>query len=412
MKPVKIIGIGLSIEDITLKQKKTIEEADFLIGGTEQLNNFKNLNVKKLEIKSNLPVIVEAILKKIDTHNIVVIASGDPLFFGIGAYLVKKIGKENVIVFPNISSVATAFSKINEPWHDAQLVSLHGKRSENVSILFSGKKKFGVLTDKKKDPAWIANKIIEEKESGFSMCVLEKLGSNQEKITWFDDLSKVQTKKFLYPNIVILKRKPLGENSAAFRQIRIGIDDQEFYCEKGLITKSEIRSIVLSKLNFERDNHVFWDLGAGSGSVSIEASSIIPQGSIYAVEKNSERVSIINKNISKFKVPNIIVVNAELPNDFDKLPVPDRIFIGGGGKDLANITEQAINKLTQNGIIVVNTILIQNIDSVFSIMEKKGLNPQATSVQISRSKSMPHGNRFEALNPIWIIYGQKGIIKK
>jgi len=340
-----------------------------------------------------------------------VLASGDPLFFGIGTYLVKKIGKENVQIFPNISSIAKAFSKINESWHDAHLISLHGKRSNNISAVFSGKEKFGILTDKKKDPAWIAQKIIEKEESGFSMCVLERMETDEEKITWYDDLSKVAEKKFLHPNIVILKRKPLSPNSANIKQIHIGMEDHNFFYEKGLITKSEIRSIVLSKLNFVTDNHIFWDLGAGSGSVSIEASSTLTNGMIYAVEKNKNRVSLINKNISKFNVPNIKVINAQLPKALEKIPLPDRIFIGGGGKNLGKITEQAINKLAINGIIVINTVLIQSLESVFSIMENKGLNPHAISVQISKSKSMPHGNRFEALNSVWIIYGKKELSK-
>jgi precorrin-6Y C5,15-methyltransferase (decarboxylating) len=407
MKPVKIIGIGLTSDDITPKQERIIETADFLIGGTELLKIFKSLNVKKLEIKNNLSLIVETIRKNMDSSNIVVLASGDPLFFGIGAYLVKKIGKKNVKIFSNVSSIAKAFAKINESWHDAHLLSLHGKRSENISPLFSGKKKFGVLTDKKKDPVWIAKKIIDKKEKGFSMCVLEKLGTIQEKVTWFNDLSKVEKTKFLFPNIVILKRKSVPQNSTGYRQIRIGVEDKKFFCEKGLITKSEIRSIVLSKLNFVSDNHLFWDLGAGSGSVSIEVSSIITKGSIYAVEKNIDRIALINKNISKFNVPNISIIHAELPDGLDKMPSPDRIFIGGGGKDLKKITETAVNKLALNGIIVVNTILLQNLESVFSIMENKKLNPQAISVQISKSKNMPHGNRFEALNPVWIISGKK-----
>ncbi|MCK5541464.1 MAG: precorrin-6y C5,15-methyltransferase (decarboxylating) subunit CbiE [Desulfobacterales bacterium] len=407
MKPVKIVGIGLSPEDLTPKHEKIIKTADLLIGGTEQLKAFRNLKVQKLEIKNNLSLIVKTIQKNMDGSNIVVLASGDPLFFGIGTYLVQKIGKENVKVFPNVSSVVSAFSKINESWHDAHFLSLHGKRSENISTLFSGKKKFGILTDSKKGPEWIANKIIDKKELGFSMCVLEKLGTKQEKITWFNDLLEVEETKFLFPNIVILKRKTTPPDLSNSRQIRIGMEDQSFFCEKGLITKSEIRSIVLSKLNFVTDNHLFWDLGAGSGSVSIEASSIITKGLIYAVEKNIKRISLINKNISKFNVPNINVIQSELPSGLEKMPVPDRIFIGGGGKNLTKITKKAISKLALNGIIVVNTILIQNLESVFSIMKTKGLNPQAISVQITKSKSMPHGDRFEALNPIWIIWGQR-----
>ncbi|MCK5312721.1 MAG: precorrin-6y C5,15-methyltransferase (decarboxylating) subunit CbiE [Desulfobacteraceae bacterium] len=412
MIPVKIIGIGLSPDDITVKQEKIINNANLLIGGTEQLKVFKNLNTKKLEIKNNLSFIVENIQKDMNSSNIVVLASGDPLFYGIGSYLIKKIGKENVKIYSNVSSVAKAFSKINEPWQNAQLLSLHGDRSKNILKIFgsgivSGKKMFCLLTDKKKDPAWIAQKIIDKKDLSFTMCVLERLETKEEKITWFEDLTKIKENKFLHPNIVILKKTPSSPDSSNINQIYIGMEDHNFFCEKGLITKSEIRSIVLSKLNFVSKSHIFWDLGAGSGSVSIEASSLIPKGSVYAVEKNTDRINLIKSNISHFNTQNIKVIHAQLPDGLEKMPNPDRIFIGGGGKDLKTITEYAINKLLKNGIIVVNTVLIQNLESVATLMKDMGLKTKSISVQISRSKSMPYGDRFESLNPVWIIFGKK-----
>lgn len=410
MKPVKIIGMGQALHDITPEQMKIIKDADLLIGGTKLLVNFDNLNVQKIEIKNNLALIVKTIQAKIDSNKIVVLASGDPLFFGIGTYLIKKIGKENVKIYPNISSAAKAFSKINESWHDAKLISLHGKRSkkfDNLTDLFADKTKFGILTDKKKDPVWIARKIIANNMTDFSMCVLEELDTNNEKIRWFHDLSKVAENQFAHPNIVILKRDHSSTDSAKNRQIFPGMADGYFLHEKGLITKAEIRSIAISKLNFVNEDHLFWDLGSGSGSISIEVSSILTKGKIYAVEKNLDRISLIKKNILKYNVKNINVIHANLPDNFDKLPVPDRIFIGGGGKDLAEITECAVDKLALNGVIVVNTILIQNLEPVFKILKKQRLNPQAISVQISKSKDMPFGTRFEALNPVWIIYGKK-----
>lgn len=412
MIPVKIIGIGQSPDDITIKQDRLIRTADILIGGAKKLKSFKDLNVKKITIKNNLAFIVETILENIDSSSIVVLASGDPLFYGIGSYLIKKIGVERVEIIPNVTSVAKAFSKINEPWQDAQLLSLHGDRSENISIIFESAfrlktKLFCLLTDKKKDPVWIAQKIIDKKELGFTMCVLERLDAKDQKITWYKNLLKVKENTFLHPNIVILKKEPGSRDSGKSHQIKIGTDDDKFCCEKGLITKSEIRSIVLSKLNFVSTDHIFWDLGAGSGSVAIEASSIISGGSIFAVEKNIDRISLIKNNISLFNAQNIIVVQTQLPDGIEKLPDPDRIFIGGGGKDLKKITKHAIKKLSINGIIVINTVLIQNLEPVISLMKDMGLKPQVLSVQISRSKDMPYGERFEPLNPVWIIYGKK-----
>ena len=407
MEPIKIIGIGQNPDDITLKQYKIIKSADLLIGGSEQLKGFENLNAIKIAIKNNLAFIVETILKEMHSKNIVVIASGDPLFYGIGSYLVDKIGQDKITIYPNVSSVAKAFSKINEPWQDAQLLSLHGRNSYDLSMLFLENEKFCILTDDTKGPVWIAQKIIDRNDKRFVMCVLEKLDTNEEKITWFDDLTLVLKKNFSNPNIVILKRDNSIPDSDNIVQIYPGMEDNNFIYENGLITKSEIRSIVFSKLNFVSNNHIFWDLGAGSGAISVEASSIITKGKIFAIEKNIDRVSIIKKNVSAFNVPNIKVVHTNLPEGLDKLPIPDRIFIGGGGKNLEKILKHSIKKLCNNGIIVINTVLIQNLEPVISIMKDKGVNPKSISVQISKLKNMPYGDRFEALNPVWVIYGKK-----
>jgi len=407
MKPLIIIGTGTSIDDITLKQHKIIENADFLIGGHRLLEMFEKLKIKKLVIKNNLTQVVEEISQCIDHMNIVVLASGDPMFFGIGAFLTRKFGKDSVKIMPNISSVARAFSKIKEQWNDAHLLSLHGKRSNDISPIFSGGNKFAILTDKKKDPSWLAKKIVGKNQEGFSMCILENIDSPKEKISWFDDMRKVINKKFESPNIVILKRENPSRDFTKNQHVHPGMKDHAFSTDKGLITKSEIRSIVLSKLNFTKNNHLFWDLGAGSGAISIEASSIVSHETIYAVEKNEKRIPLIKENISRFNIPNIKLIHGTLPGILDKLPVPDRIFIGGGGKDLLKICKEAVKRLALNGIIVVNTILIENPGPVFQTMKKSGLGPELLSVQISKSKSMPHGERLEPLNPVWIIYGKK-----
>ncbi len=409
MKPVQIVGTGQSLDDITPKQKKIIEKADLLIGGTDQLKLFNTKNIETIEIKNNLSFIVDTINKYKNTKNIVVLGSGDPLFFGIGSYLIKKTGRKNISVLPNISSAAKAFSKINESWQDARLLSLHGKNFQDISDLFSSHKKFCILTDKTRDPAWIAGQLLKKNKTNFTMCVLERLDTDKEKITWFDNLEKIKNFNFSHPNIVILKQNSSKLRAGELKSPGIGMANSEFFHEKGLITKPEVRSIVSSKLNFISNSHIFWDIGAGSGAVSIEAAGIINKGKIFAIEKNIQRINMIEKNIDKFNISNINIVHAELPKGLENLPDPDRIFIGGGGKDLEKILKIAINRLTKNGRIVVNTVLIQNLDPILKIMKEKNLNPDAALIQISKLKKMPYGDRFEALNPVWIIYGKKEI---
>ena len=184
----------------------------------------------------------------------------------------------------------------------------------------------------------------------------------------------------------------------------LGMPDNYYDHQQGLITKSEIRAITISKLRLLKD-HVLWDLGAGSGSISIEASLLVPAGKVFALEKIPERIQQIEINKSRFGVKNLEVVHAVLPEGLEGLPRPDRIFIGGGGRDLAKIINAAVTFLKPDGLVVVNTVLMQNIQTASETLKALDFKISQVQVQISRSRSMPWGDRLEAQNPVWIISG-------
>ncbi len=451
--PVEIIGTGLSIDDITQKQKQIINSADLLVAGSRYLDYFKDNSADRLAIKKDIDFIADEIKSRMEKEKIVVLASGDPLFFGIGSTLVKKIGKKNIIIHPNVSSVIAAFARIKEPWHNAFFISFHGnKKINSISEHVSGKDKIAILTDPDKNPAWIAEKLVKENAVDFEFYVFEHLGKKEEKIFHFHEVEKAADSEFKSPNIVILKRKivpaftdkivktgaEIKKNAGTDNAIHIdpirkdreetaektkrhsfdtpllkthviypGMPDNQFSHEKGLITKAEVRAVVFSKLRLISDSIVFWDLGAGSGSVSIEVSKFIPSGYVYAVEKNADRICDIKRNIEKFKVANIRTIHADLPKGIEDLPDPDRIFIGGGGRKLLKIMDRAIEKLSVNGIIVINLVLLQNIEPCMNFLREKGCTPDLVQLQVSCSRPMPFGHRLKALNPVWIISGEK-----
>jgi len=432
MIPVNVVGMGLTIDDLPEKLKILIDKADVIFGGKRYLDYFKETRADKFPITKDIPSIVIQIKQRMEKENIVVLASGDPLFYGIGTTLLRELGQENIIIHPNITSVAFAFAAIKEPWQEASLISLHGRNNQNLDSLLGKKKLAAILTDSKHTPSWIANHLISNGFSNFKMCVLENLGNDSQKISWHDTLDQVADKDFSMPNVVILKQNirdretaantgdkdttrinnNTGSDQAAGRhqqsaQVYPGMPEDRFFHENGLITKSEIRSIVLSKLKLVSDHHIFWDLGSGSGSVSIEVSRFITKGDIFALEKNPDRISLIRKNIKNFNIPNITAVQSELPMGMDLLPDPDRIFIGGGGRNLLKIINHCATRLPVNGVIVINTVLLQNVEPVVKALKGLGIEPELIQVQVSRSKPMPFGDRLEALNPVWIISGEK-----
>ena len=410
MKKISIIGMGMSFKDLTQKHIDIINNADIILGGKRHLAYFRHLDIKKKIIESNIKEILEFIKLNFQNKNIVVLASGDPLFYGIGNYLSKNISKEHIDIYPNISALSYAFSKIKESWHDAFVISLHGRdHLDNFFASLINHKKIAVYTDNKQNPSWLAKQMIEKKITDFQMCVLEDLGMNSEKISWHS-IDEAADLEFSQLNIVILKK--INENNhikpytKPYTKPYIGMPDDLFIHEKGLITKAEVRAVSISKLDL-KSHHILWDLGAGSGSVSIESSVFIQKGKIYAVEKNKNRVEQIRQNKEKFQAHNIEIIHGELPDSMNKLPKPHRIFIGGGGKNLNLILEQACENLLNNGIIVINAVLISNISNSLNILKSKNFTTDLFEINISRLKSMPWDGRMEALNPVWIITGKR-----
>jgi precorrin-6Y C5,15-methyltransferase (decarboxylating) len=404
MKPVSIIGIGMSPEDLTARQLEIIEAADILVGGKRLLDHFKQSRARKKSIGRDIDGIVDFVRQEMKKSNIVVLASGDPMFFGIGRRLVDALGARHTLIYPNISSVSAAFARIGEPWDDARVISLHGRNNENQLFrALEEENKIAVLTDPQKNPAWLAGLLLKNQFANYMMCVLEALGSESEKVGWHT-LGEAAEIEFGDPNMVILKRGP-GDPKEK-RPHLIGAPDSWYDHEKGLITKSEIRAISLAKLRLST-NHVLWDLGAGSGSVAVEAGLIIKKGKIIAVEQKLERVAQIKNNQKKFGVGNLKVVQAELPAGLDKLPRPDRIFIGGGGRRLKSIITAAAQYLKPAGGIAVNTVLIPNVETARATLEGLDFTTEIIQVQINRSRPMPWAERLEALNPVWIISGYR-----
>ncbi|MBI9087871.1 MAG: precorrin-6y C5,15-methyltransferase (decarboxylating) subunit CbiE [Desulfobacterium sp.] len=447
MMGVDIIGMGLSGEDLTNRHEQIIRRADLLVGGIRHLEQFQDLAIETLPISKDIALVVETVRERMGSARIVVLASGDPLFFGIGSTLVRALGKEAVTFHPNVSSLAAAFSAIKEPWQDARLISLHGREVPDLVSILKTHSRIGILTDHTRTPGWIAQVLLDNPIPGVGMWVLERLGTKEQAITWHDDMAKVAAMGFATPNVVVVKQSfatreedsrmsgstdSLGEtlNQAPVTGEKMsqvhgtrdrtapaqgedsstiwpGMPDERFVHEKGLITKAEVRSISLSKLKLVSHHFTVWDLGAGSGSVGIEVSAFVHKGRVVAVEKNENRLADIRANVARFGVTNLDVVHGNSLGVMDQLPDPDRIFIGGGGQDLLAIIQEAGKRLKPSGVMVVNTVLLQNMEPVLALLKKMGFRSQLIQVQVSKSTSMPVGERLEALNPVWVISGEK-----
>lgn len=404
MNPVHVVGIGLGPEDLTEKHREIIRQSDILVGGRRHLGYFKDYPGERLLIAGDVQKVFKQINDRMQNSRVVVIASGDPNFFGIGPPLVEYLGEDNVVIHPNISVAAAAFSRIKLSWHDAVVVSLHGGKSEKeVLDAIIKKDKVAVFTDSKRTPACLACKLIEINQDNLRVCIFEDLGSSNEHFAWYSP-QEVAGKEFAALNIVIIIRA--GNQRRQMPVAYFGMLEDAYAHEKGLITKAEVRAVAIARLRLF-PHHVLWDLGGGSGSVSIEASLLVKDGMVICVEKRPERVEQIKRNIKQFQVTNVRVIHSHLPEGLKDLPGPDRIFIGGGGEDITGIIEMAGSYLRGGGTMVINTVLINRLEKITGVLKKMNFETEIVHVQIGRGKEMSYGVRMEALNPVWIITGTK-----
>jgi precorrin-6Y C5,15-methyltransferase (decarboxylating) len=405
MKTVVIIGMGMSDADLTEHHRCLIQQADVLVGGKRHLACFPESAAEKKPITKNLDSLISFIRQRMQKARIVVLASGDPLFFGIGTRLSQALGPERVEIYPNVSSLAAASARIKESWEDAVAVSLHGRKNTNVLLdALASADKVAVLTDAKHHPARLMSLCRQGGWAKFNMCVFEQLGTESERIQWFgptDDLAGVE---FQEPNLVVFKRS--DDSPAPPAAPHLGMAEDAFAHQRGLITKAEVRVVSLAKLAL-RSDQTLWDIGSGSGSISVEASLIVKTGRIIAIEKDSERAAQIRENLKRFGVKNGDVLLGAAPECLAQLPAPHRIFIGGGGQGLTRIIRAADRHLRPQGRIVINTVLIPNLERAVATLQALGYQTDAVQIQINRSRAMPWGSRLEAENPVWIVTGEK-----
>ncbi len=391
---VHVVGIGDNgVDSLGRDALRVIERAEVLMGGERHLAFFSSHPAEKIAIRDNLKEVVARIQG--EKRPVVVLASGDPLFHGIAGYLANKVGRERMEVLPNISSMQLAFARIKESWHDAVLVSCHAKPIEDAIDLLRDAKKAGIFTDDENTPARIGKELLRAGIGGFHAYVCENLGGADERLLEAD-LADLPSMTFAPLNVLILIRKSEA-GTLERKDWTFGIPEEAFFQRqplKGLITKTEVRVISLAKLRI-RPGDVVWDIGAGSGSVSIEAALL--GAKVWAIEKNKEDCDIVRKNVEKFAAKEITVVHGAAPAALSDLPAPDAVFIGGSGGEMLEIIRISKERLKPGGRLVANVATIENLVAFGDV----------TLVQVSRSRPILDMTRLEAANPVFIIAWEK-----
>ena len=288
------------------------------------------------------------------TSDIIVFASGDPLFFGFANTIRRKMPEAEIVLYPTFNSLQLLAHRLVMPYHDMRIVSLTGRPwPEFDKALIERTTKIGILTDKEHTPAAIAQRMIDYGYTNYQMHVGEHLGNPSLECVTTLSLDEASRREFSHPNCLIIEQQ--GE--MAIRPF--GIPDADFTLLDGrekMITKMPIRLLTLQALELRKKN-VFWDIGFCTGSISIEARLQFPHLQVCAFEIRPECEAIIQENTRKFGAPGIdIHIGDFLEADLSALPRPDAVFIGGHGGHLKEIMAKVKTVLTENGCIVMNSV--------------------------------------------------------
>ncbi|MBE9077475.1 precorrin-6y C5,15-methyltransferase (decarboxylating) subunit CbiE [Romeria aff. gracilis LEGE 07310] len=405
---IQVVGIGLNgAESLALAEQQRVEQAELLIGSDRHLAYFPNHAAEKWRL-ADFQSLFEALKARLATASpprTVILTSGDPLFFGLGRLLLAQFPAEQLAFHPHPSSVQLAFSRLKLPWQDAHVVSVHGRSPEAlVQALKRGTNKIAVLTDSDHTPAAIAALLLDlELPFEYRIWVCENLGGEAERVQFYE-LNDLRHRSFAPLNVVVLLRQ-IASTSPVHLPL-IGLPDAAFLSfedRPGLITKREVRLLILGAIA-PLPGQTIWDIGAGTGSVSIEIARLCPTAHLYAIEQTAMGTALIQQNAQRLGTPNLTVVSGRAPAVLRSLPSPDRAFIGGSQGELDVILDSLAHRLSAEGRIVIALATLEHLAQLTRWIERSGLNWQHQLLQINLARSVAVGplTRLSPLNPVML----------
>ena len=371
---IQIVGIGDDgVDGMTAQARRLVESAEVLLGPASCEGVLPAPLRARLHPVAGLDELVERIESAGD-RRIVVLASGDPLFYGTARYVCSRLGKDRFEVVPHVSSMQLAFARVKESWEEAFLANLAGQSIERVVERIRGADTVGLFTSEQWPPAAVARALLDEGIDHFQAYVCENLGSPDERVTQ-GSLADIARETFGPLNVMILVRKARVADAPGGVGTRLFGNPDECFLQsrpkRGLLTPAEVRSLALAELAIKPAS-VVWDVGAGSGSVSLEAARIARDGTVYAIEMD-----------------------------------PDAIYVGGSGRDVAMLVEQAWGRLAPGGRLVTACNSIENLAAVHALLRSRSGAAAYWMVNIARGVEQLDRIRFEAINPVFLIAATK-----
>jgi len=408
-KNINLVGIGLGNPNLLTKAAiSALERSSVIIGAKRIVDSVKeDFPDKKYFTEYNTEKIIEIIRENTDSETAVVFSGDISLFSGSLKlfdklkYLVeeKDFKDCNINTYPGISSLSYLCAKSNTDISKVKILSFHGKEELLYHNIDSNEFTF-IITSKGEGVKEICRKLISFGFFELDIILGENLSYDNERIT-IGTASDLLCMDISDLNCMMIS------NPDADKSIGFGLSDEVFARDKVPITKSEVRAIIMSKLDIHPDS-ICYDIGAGSGSVTIEMSRLAYEGKVYAIEKNPLAVELIKKNIHNFSAENIELIHAKAPDGLDNILDADKIFIGGSAGELISMMEMIFTS-KKNPTIVISAITMETIAQITDIVKlakEKGYDTEITAVNVSKSKEVGPYNMMTAQNMVFI-----GVIK-
>ena len=359
--------------------------------------------------------LVDSLQSRAADQAVVVLASGDPLWFGLGRILCDRIGAERLRFHPAPTSLQLAFSRIGRPWQDADWVSLHGRDPEILaSTLQKRPAALAVLTDPNQGGAITVQQMLRSSglEASTDLWLCENLGHPDERVQLIAPHAALPTD--LQPLLIalLIAREPAAPDP---HQLPLfGLDDGLYLQHSdhpGLMTKREVRIQLLAELALPPQG-VLWDLGAGTGSVGLEALRLRPGLQLLAVERRAGGAQLIQRNAQRLGVSPAAVLEADATTVLNgglpsQLSQPDRVLLGGGGAQRERLLQEVLTRLRSGGVVVIPLASIEALASVRPLLENAGLAVRVQQLQAWRGQPLGDGTRLAPMNPTLIVTGTK-----
>ena len=390
---VRLIGAGCSSLQFTQEETQAVKEAQLIIGAPRVLDSLPECKAEKLALYKP-DEICSALLRRMPGEACVAL-SGDSGFYS-GARGLVPILRENGISFeilPGISSVQTLSARLGESWQDWRLCSAHGVFCDPVAEIMSGRRCF-FLCGGESSPSRICSELTLAGLGALGVFVGERLACSDEKILR-GTAAEFAGQEFAALSVLLTDAAPVAPAAAP------GIPDEEFMRGSVPMTKREVRAVIASMLRL-KSSDICWDIGAGTGSVSVELA--LHSRGVWSLERDPEALKLINLNREKFRAWNMRIIKADAPDGLSGLPAPDAVFIGGSGGKLGAIVD-AVFAANSGARVCISAISLETLSSACGILRRHGCAAEVTQLAVSRARPAGEHNLLVAQNPVFLIAG-------